>query len=223
MPSLPYTFWCYHLTTVGELKWRRADWASRAVVKGLKKDSFGGSCSVTIRGVTKTYDKSNIQDLVDFLMPAFGQRFTQDMKGPIDIVPIPNSNMAVGAKGPFRIVELATAFAKGFGKDAAVVPAIRWAKVRTQAHKKKEYRHPDLFEPDMRLVIEPARPVVLFDDVLTSGSQMIAAARLLLKNGVTPARGFVVARAVKEQYDDAFLKKHQDTLDIGDDPFDVDF
>ncbi len=68
----------------------------------------------------------------------------------------------------------------------------------------------------------PAAPIVLFDDVLTSGSQMIAAARLLTKQGLAPQRGLVVAHATKIQDDGGLLSKRPDVLDLSEEPFDFD-
>jgi predicted amidophosphoribosyltransferase len=130
--------------------------------------------------------------------------------------------MVIGAKGPFRTVELAKMFAKGYGPDATVVPAIRWVKQRDKSHKKKEFRSPDQFQPLMRVVETPANPVVVFDDVLTSGSQMIAATRVLQKAGCTVARGVVVARAGKEQVEKP-IEWRNDTLVITEGFFDLDF
>jgi predicted amidophosphoribosyltransferase len=134
-------------------------------------------------------------------MRDIGKRLKGHVSGPVSIVPIPNSEMAVGARGSFKIVELAQELAKGYGKDATVVLAIRWAKPREKSHKSNEFRSPDLYQPHMRLVEKPKSPVVIFDDVLTSGSQMIAAARLLTEAGYEPKFGVVAARATKEQHD----------------------
>jgi orotate phosphoribosyltransferase len=72
----------------------------------------------------------------------------------------------------------------------------------------------------MRLFEKPNDQVVLFDDVLTSGSQLIAAARFLTKEGVAPVRGAVVARATKEQRDKPFLQRNDDTLELSRSIFD---
>lgn len=45
----------------------------------------------------------------------------------------------------------------------------------------------------------PARQIVLFDDVVTSGGQMVGSYRRLVQDASAPSVGFVVGRAVKEQ------------------------
>ena len=44
-------------------------------------------------------------------------------------------------------------------------------------------------------------PVVLFDDVLTTGSQMIGACRRFAKVGMAPSLAFVVGRTTHEQHE----------------------
>src|SRR6185437_15985780 len=129
MTTLPYTFWCHHLTRTEGLKWRQQDWDSRIIVRGLKQEDFKGELRLSINGKNRTYDNKNIEQFIDILLPLVGRKLREDVKAPISIVPIPNSGMAVGERGPFRTVELAQKLAKGFGDGAQVVPAIWWNKV----------------------------------------------------------------------------------------------
>jgi hypothetical protein len=222
MTRLPYTFWFWHLTETGDLKWRQGDWDTRSIVKGLKEEPFKGRFEITIKGVRRTYTTANIEQFVAILMPFLGRKLREEIDGKISIVPVPNSGMALGVKGTFRCVELAQMVANGFGDDATVVPAIRWDEPREKAHKNKGYRHPDQFEPHMRLVKNPSDQVVLFDDVVTSGSQMIAAARFLTDKGFPPVRGLAVAHATKVQNDHPFLHKQEDELVLDREVFDFD-
>jgi hypothetical protein len=221
MTQLPFVHWCYHLTEV-EANWRQVDWKARIIVKGLKQEPFNGYFDAKMANAIKRITSANVEELVDYLMPLIGRRLRDDIDGPISIVPIPSSGMAVGKQGPFRSVELAKKVAAGFGDGATVRQSVWWDQPRKKAHQNNEYRHPDLYEPHMRLGEAPLAPILLFDDVLTSGSQMIAAARMLTKRGYAPRRGLVVARATKEQHEGKLWEKHQDVLDLSDEPFDFD-
>lgn len=221
MTELPYDCWCNHLTDV-DCKWRKVDYDSRVIVRGLKDEPFNGYLDINIKGVRTRFTTENIGLLIDRLLPAIGRQLRNDIAAPISLVPIPNSGMAIGAPGPFRVVELAQKVAQGFGEGATVCAALRWDAVRPKAHQTAQYRHPGLYEPHLRLIERPAAPIVLFDDVLTSGSQMIAAARLLTKEGLAPERGLVVAHAGKVQDEAGLLAKRPDTLDLSDEPFDFD-
>lgn len=214
MTTLPYSHWCYHLTEVEGLTWRGADHSSRIVVKGLKGEDFKGHLRIKVGGVERRYDVDNIEDFMPILLPFVGRKLRERIEEPISIVPIPNSDMAVGKKGDFRIMQLARLVASGFGPGATVVPAVLWDKPRQKAHLGKDFRHPDVYEPHMFLGEKPKSPVVLFDDVITSGSQMIAAARMLTKNGFPPVRGLAIARATKQQHPRPFLHEHEGELEL---------
>ena len=134
---------------------------TRNIVRGMKNEPFKGYSKIKVDGEVRRYDSENIKELVSRLMMNMGNKLKEHVNGPVSIVPIPNSDMIVGASGPFRIVELANQLAQGYGQEAKVVPAIRWAKSRDKAHKAKEFRSPDLFQPLMRLVETPTGNVVL--------------------------------------------------------------
>jgi hypothetical protein len=219
--TLPYVWWCNHLTQT-DCEWRRVDYDGRAFVRGIKKEPFNGYLEVKLNKVSRRYTKADIEHLVADILPRIGERLRKDIDGPISLVPIPNSGMAIGADGPFRAVELAGYVAKGFGKDCEVCPALRWDKQREQAHKGHEHRTPELYEPHLRVVSEPKHPFVLFDDVLTSGSQMIAAARVLTKEGFAPRRGLVIAKAIRTQEEGPLFTRREGELELESDPFDFD-
>lgn len=221
MTTLPYVYWFNHLTELG-CAWRRIDYDTRAFVRGLKQEDFGGYVAARLGGVERQFTSANIEELVAAVLPLIGKKLREDIDGPISIVPVPNSGMAQGVEGPFRSVELAEMVAKGFGEGAEVCPAIVWDAPRAQAHKTNEFRHPGLYEPHMILAEKPNATVVLFDDVLTSGSQMIAAARTLAKAGFNPARALVIARATKAQAEGKMFSKHEGQLELDEAPFDFD-
>jgi predicted amidophosphoribosyltransferase len=131
--------------------------------------------------------------------------------------------MAVGAVGDFRTVQLARKVARGVKGVVEVSEAIRWDAPREKAHLKGGARHYSQYEPHMVLTATPAHDVVLFDDVITSGSQMIAAARFLRARGINVRRGVTFARAVQAQYDEQALLKREGSLDLDPGQFDLDF
>jgi adenine/guanine phosphoribosyltransferase-like PRPP-binding protein len=210
LDSLPVGSRLFYLTEIEGVTWRSQDYTARNIVRGLKNESFRGSSDIKVGGVVRRYDCNNIKEFVPVLMTDIGRRLKEHLAGPISIVPIPNSDMVVGATGTFRIVELAQDLARGYGPGAAVVPAIRWIKPREKAHKSNEFRSPDLYQPNMRLVENPKNQVVLFDDVMTSGSQMVASARLLTEAGFEPAFGVVGARVTRAQVEPMLIWKVED-------------
>jgi uracil phosphoribosyltransferase len=220
MTTLPVTHWCFHLTTT-ETTWRGGDYDARAIVRGLKQEAFKGELRVQIKKKPHTYTSANIDEFLNIILRLIGKELTSDAPSPISIVPIPNSGMAVGEKGDFRIVKLAEIIAAGFGAGASVDPILRWNAVRQKSHKTKEFRHPAVYEPLLRVSGKPHHPVVLFDDVVTSGAQMTAAATVLRKKGFEVIRGLAIARAVSVQQPNPFLHKHTFDLEIDPVPFDI--
>jgi phosphoribosylpyrophosphate synthetase len=180
-----------------DVKWRSQDHEALQFVKSLKGEPFNGYVNYKER----KYTFENHLELARALMRRTGEKWLREkIHGPISIVPIPNSGMTVGAAGEFRIVRLANEMAEGYGADATVEPVLRWDSPREPAHLSKGPRSPEMFEPHLRLEGTPSRPVVLFDDVVTTGSQMIAAARLIRKaTGTLPALCFAFGRATWTQ------------------------
>jgi hypothetical protein len=195
MEVLTANFWCYYLTQWEGVEPQQAYWDASKIVKALKGEKFNGYLRWKVGGNWRDFTSANIDEFLGPLFKRIGKLLRDDIKGPVSVVPIPNSKMAVGAKGTFRTVELATLLVDGLGDDAVLCPAIRWDKPREPSHKKNEYRYPDLYQPHMRLAAKPTSPVIIMDDVLTSGSQMIAATRFLTEAGYKVRRGVTVARA----------------------------
>lgn len=212
MTALPLRFWSYYLTQAGQ--WRQEDWSARSLVCGAKQEPFKGELRITIDKVPRTFRTDTIEEFVTWVMGKMGSSFRADIAGPVSFVPIPNSNVAVGSCVQGRTHALAEHVAAGHGAGSEVVSSIIWDAPRQKAHKSKEYRRPELYQPHMHYVAAPRYPVVLFDDVVTSGSQMIAAARVLRDQGVNVVHGLALAKAVSDQREGAFLKKHSDTLEI---------
>ncbi|KAB0682000.1 phosphoribosyltransferase [Aureimonas leprariae] len=191
---------CRYLTESEGLTWRGADFDARNIVKAVKGSAFGGYSNFKVGGVWKKFDNSNAEELVPVILGHVGQRLLNHaVDRDFVVVPIPNSGMAQGVGGPFRIVELAKMLCDAAPRCLAVTPALRWAQVRTASHQVSGRRSPDQYEPHLRYVEQVSGPVVLFDDVITSGSQMIAAARVLRGQGVNVVMGVTVGNTVKDQ------------------------
>jgi predicted amidophosphoribosyltransferase len=177
------------------------DYNARIIVRGMKQEAFKGYADFRIGGVVRRFDSKNIEELMPFFMRHVARASRGFLSDEFSLIPIPNSGMAVGSRGSFRTVDLAEMFAEAYGADAKVEPFLVWDKPRKKQHSTAGFRHPDQFEPHFRLVGKPTRAVVIFDDVLTSGSQLIAAARFLTTKGFPPQCGLVAARASKTQHD----------------------
>lgn len=205
MSTLPHSFWFNHLTDIEAVTWRPIDFDAAKIKNGLKKKPFKGYVEWRVGGQLRRFTSENVEQLIEKVMKFVGRKAAEAIAGEVSIVPIPNGEMALGATGSFRIIELASMMVGSFEGRANVVDAIRWNKPRaTKQHEVKGWRSPDMFQPLMRLAKRPKRPIVIFDDVLTSGSQSIAAVRFLRENDLEPVHIVTVAKAGKTQFPEPF-------------------
>lgn len=101
------------------------------------------------------------------------------------IVPIPNGDGAINSTSSFRTLDLVQKIATASGGKLFFVDALRWKEPAGKSHKNERSRDVDTHIAN--LIIRPGDPrsVVLFDDVITSGSQMAAAKIKLEEHGHT--------------------------------------
>jgi hypothetical protein len=200
MTAIQVIWPCFYLTEVDGITWRGQDYTAMKMIKAVKGEPINGYVEVSIGGQHRRFDQSNIEPLVSTMGKTIGSKLRKTSDVPtISIVPIPNSGAVVGSSTDCRTDALARNVAEGFGTGAAVEPIIRWKAARSPQHKGTGFRDPDMFQEQMSLLRNPKHPVVLFDDVMTSGSQLIAAARLLQEAEHTPILASVVGRVTKAQ------------------------
>lgn len=128
------------------------------------------------------------------------------------IVPIPNSE-ATRKIDTFRTLQLAEMLAKSAGRGFTVSPCLRWRKPKDPAHKSSGYRDPDALVRKLVLTDTPQSPVILFDDVITSGSQMQASYYVLSAADRTLVFGITVGRTTRDQHRN-MLRWHEEALEI---------
>jgi hypothetical protein len=190
---------CY-LTEVEGVTWRGQDHTANKIVHVAKGDPINGYFEVKVRGKTRRITQSNCDKFVPLLIKVLSAKIAETVDGDFAIVPIPNSSVTIANRDAFRTLDYAQNIASTIGPRAIAIPAIRWKEEKLSARKGGS-RDPQVHFENLHVVQKPSRPVVVFDDVITSGSQMIAACRRLEKVGVQLICGFVVGRAVKIQKD----------------------
>ncbi|MGH3797989.1 MAG: ComF family protein [Pseudonocardiaceae bacterium] len=120
-------------------------------------------------------------------LPEFADRFPDG----VCLVPVPSRWSAAARRGGQHVALLAdraAATVAGAGVEATVAPALRMARgVRDSVGLDRAARQANLAD---RVLVRPAglpppgTPVVLVDDVLTTGTTAVACARALLQAGV---------------------------------------
>lgn len=198
--TAPLNVWSfiYYLTEVEGLSWRQDDYVGKKIVDAVKGKPINGYFEIKVGGQKTTFNEGNIHQFLPNLFFTVAGQLKNLVGSPFDIVPIPNSGAVVGDDSDFKTLSHAREIAKFVGGGTQAVPALRWNQAKQRAHEGGS-RDPEVHYENLSVVSKPTRPCVIYDDVITTGSQMIACSRRLAVIGCTPVLGIVVGRAVKIQ------------------------
>jgi hypothetical protein len=164
---------CAYLTDTS-LPWRTKDYTSMKMVKALKGEPINGWFEHEVAGKLRRYDQSNVQAFLDRIPRALARQIARQFEGRATIVPIPNSHVTSTATDGFRTLDLARAVAAQSGGKLDVVPALVFCEPQQKSHEGGP-RSPYHFERVYRIVKRVTGPIILLDDVCTSGGHMIGA------------------------------------------------
>jgi hypothetical protein len=205
MTSIAVASVLYYLTEVEGVTWRPDDYTTNKMIKAAKDENINGYFDVVLTDKTRRrFDNTNKNDFLSMLLAAMAQRVSKDYPGKYTLVPIPNSDATVANQGvSFRSLELASVFARHAGGNATVVPALRWRRERTASHRGGS-RDPQVHFENLAVMQNVSGPVLLFDDVITTGSQLIGAYRRLAAPNREITKAVVIGRATKEQRERTF-------------------
>lgn len=199
MTALQVHTCCQYLTS-GE-NWRSADHKARIIVKCVKGEEFNGYADITVDGKRTRLNSNNKDVGLELLGKVLGSRIIELTDDDVTLVPVPNSSAFVGGDESFRTLQLANAVARNASVLTTVIPAFLWKNQKQKQHQIGGYRHASQFIPNLSLRWQPASPVVLVDDVVTSGSQMLACTHILRKLNVDVIFGIAVGRTTTVQTD----------------------
>lgn len=189
---------CSYLTDVTE-EWRDSDYTASKMVKALKGDPIKGYFNIQIGGQNRRYTQANIDEFLARIPRALSRMILRKIDGPASLVPIPNSHVTNIDAENFKTLELARGVARHSGGQLTVVPALVFRQPQVKSREGGP-RSADHFKSAYRLTNDVRGPVVLLDDVCTSGGHMIGAYRKLRSS---PERDVILAcafgRSTKEQ------------------------
>lgn len=180
---------CAYLTDVS-VPWRGVDHTSSKMVKALKGDQINGYFEHKIAGKTRRFDQTNIQEFLDRIPRAVAKLIARHVNTKATIVPIPNSHVIDVETPDFRTLELAKAVAQASNGQFQAVPALVFTEPQTKSREGGP-RDPYHFENVYRIVRDVEGPIILLDDVCTSGAHIIGACWKLK----SPKRNIVLASA----------------------------
>jgi predicted amidophosphoribosyltransferase len=168
---------CAYLTDVSE-QWRNVDYDASKMVKALKGDPINGYFYYKIGDQTRRFTQANIDEFLARIPRALSKMIQRKIDGPASLVPIPNSHVTNVDDENFKTLDLARNVARHSGGHLTVVPALVFNKPQIKSREGGP-RSASHFEAAYRLTNDVRGPIVLLDDVCTSGGHMIGAYRKL--------------------------------------------
>lgn len=197
MTALTVHTCCQYLTAGGN--WRDVDHNARVIVKIAKGKPFNGYFDTHLDGKPVRLNENNLDVGLDKIARVLSAKLRELTNRPVILVPVPNSGACINTTPQFRTLLLAEAVAKYSQGLATASPAILWKTSRTAQHQSSGYRQASQFIPNLSVPRRTPSPVVLIDDVITSGSQMLACTYLLRRNGIEVPFGMAVGRTTQVQ------------------------
>jgi len=155
------------------------EWRSLGAARLVKGENFNFTFQFKIGAMTAPVTNRDRKPFLGEMCKLAAVRVLQKYGRNVCIVPIPNSDGTVASPKPFATLVMARAIATALGPPSDATDAIRWKSNPGKAHKNERARDVENHIYNMKLMRRPAQKVVLFDDVVTTGSQLFAAKELL--------------------------------------------
>ncbi len=192
-----------YLTTT-HIQWRTEDYNASKFIKAIKGDELRGFAMVPVCGGYKKLDQTNAHEAVGW----FGDMAAAYLHNAgldnitIALVPIPGS-LCCKLRESSRTVGLAKAIAERV-RCATVWDGLRWREAR-RSSRHGGTRDPAQLVANLRVRRSlPNCPLVLIDDVVTTGAHLKASRLLLINNGANCDLAVCAGRTVLEPMDDPF-------------------
>lgn len=178
MPTIEVDCYIRHCTDTSVVR-EHLEWRALKAVKVLKGEGVNGSFNFQINGSTTVITNANKSRLLEELCQRAGAFVRQKYGSDICIVPIPNSGGLITSRNEFLTMTYARRIAAIVGQDCEAADILRWKTAAGRAHKGERSRSVDAHIGNLRAMRRVDKPVVIFDDVVTSGSQMVASKSIL--------------------------------------------
>lgn len=184
MPQIEIDCLLRHCTDT-EIKRENSEWQAYHAVRAIKGETLRGTFNFQISGRGgMMIGQSNVQLFIEEVCFRAATRLRETYGRGICIVPIPNSTAVFGQRGTFRTLELSKRVAQLVGSPACAKDILRWREAVGKTHLGERQRSVDTHKTLMKLNGTSELPIVLLDDVVTSGSQLAAAKATLEAAGM---------------------------------------
>lgn len=200
---------CRYLTSI-DVQWTDDYWSAFKFVQAVKGMSVNGYATIPTVSGRRRLDSGNTARALDWAAEfAIAYLNKYEWNGTYFVVPIPSSKttIAKASRGPQHA--LADLIAKGCESRLEVCDTLRFKEKLEPAHRGGP-RDPEFLYPKLALGAPPPKgPVILIDDVRTSGGHLQASAALLRATGVEVDSAIVVGRTTHDTSMPAFGAVHE--------------
>lgn len=160
--------------TAHDVQRNEDEWAANHAKKIIKGEELSGWFSwPLLAGYRLQIKQSNRSAFENDILARFAQHIVAAHPG-VMIVPVPNGNATINSGEQFRTWELAEGIAEKM-PNLSAFDALRWNTPMGQAHRNERRRDVDAHMSALRIKPGCQKDVIIFDDVVTSGSQLCAA------------------------------------------------
>jgi hypothetical protein len=203
--------------------WRPSDFFVRNLVKSLKGEPFKGYTNFKLGGKPHQITAQDSKAAYALWSNWAGLRLRDDLKlGKVTLVPVPSSAQVKFGQNTCP-VRMADSIATLLPKAAVVGNFLRHKTKQPKAHREGGTRNPGEIERTLDCnVTDKSLPVVLIDDVMTTGGHLSAAAHVLRAQGLRVEHVLVAGRTVWEAVADPYTVAPENIEafpDFGDTPF----
>lgn len=205
-------FFCTYLTATGTVEWTGNNYLAMNMVKAIKGDSFRGSIHVTISGITKDIYSDDASEFVKVCHRPLARILRDKYPFGACVVPIPSSKTTDVGCSKFRTYAIAKRLVAVAGKNYCCSPILLF---RSEMPLSRRGGNRSTYYIESQIIIngQTDKPIILFDDVMTSGAHLKAASWKLEGNGMNVIGAITFARVVKDNTIAPF-GPHTEQLDI---------
>jgi hypothetical protein len=197
--------------------WRSQDYLVRNLVKSLKGEQFKGYSDFK---VGEKFHQINAQDnrAAYYLWSNWaGVRIRNDLNlGKVALVPVPSSSQTQFVQDTCP-VRMANSVAALIPQAAVVGNFLRHKTAQPKAHSEGGTRDADQIAATLACrVTDTSLPVVLIDDVMSTGGHLKACAQVLREHGLTVEHVLLAGRTVWEVVPNPYSVPSEDIEDVPD-------
>jgi hypothetical protein len=196
--SLQLISFARYLTAPG-IQWTQPYYNANKVIKAVKGDEVKGFADLTLGGIPFRLDRTTaLPDLSAYLAQVIVLELQESLAAPHYIVPVPNSTCTETSPHPPSVCVLANAIASCH-TVTRIWDGLRWGEEMLKSSRGGTRDYQTLLNNYRSSQSVPLdAPLILLDDVATTGNHLLAAAAFLESGGAHCKLAIVVGRTVHD-------------------------